>query len=67
MATFAESKSAVAYDKNNASGALVTGMGYDPDTPATTTTPIQYMGGVSGSIGYHNGSASVSEQVDEGN
>lgn len=58
-ATFASSQSSVAYDKSasQATGALNTGMGYDPNTATTVTKTTQYMGGAVETIGYGKGVA----------
>lgn len=65
-ATFSSAPASVAYDKSvsQATGALSTGMGYDPATATTVTKATQYMGGAVETIGYGKGVAQVAPEVE---
>lgn len=54
--SFAFTPAAIAYDKtaSQATGALCTGMGYDPKTLATATVNSKYMGGAAQVIGFYD-------------
>lgn len=58
-ATFSSAPASVAYDKtaSQATGALCTGMGYDPKVATTATVASKYIGGAAQTIGYGKGVA----------